>query len=120
MSVALRYLSTADHSRSTEMFRQPAFGRSERQDATHLPKPPRFFHEPRGSQHILKLPLTEALLGHCDVVCDEGVVFYMQCSSQWDGPCDIGQDFDVMGDGISPGARPSADTALKALTTKRR
>ena len=39
--------------------------------------------------------------GHSDVVCDDLVIMYLQYSTQWDGLCHVGGQFDVNGDGTT-------------------
>jgi kynurenine formamidase len=64
-------------------------------------KPPRFFHERRGSGHNYNFTLSNVSPSFSDVVCDEAVLLYSQYSTQWDGLSHVGQMFDADGDGVA-------------------
>ncbi|TSA16577.1 MAG: cyclase family protein [Betaproteobacteria bacterium] len=64
-------------------------------------RPPRRFATDRAGRANFNFLLSGENSRHTDVVCDDGVLLWLQYSTQWDSLAHIGSQFDADGDGVA-------------------
>ena len=64
-------------------------------------RPPRRFATDRAGRANFNFLLSGENPRHTDVVCDDGVLLWLQYSTQWDSLAHIGSQFDADGDGVA-------------------
>jgi kynurenine formamidase len=63
--------------------------------------PPRRFATVRSDRANFNFPLSSQNPLHTDVICDDGVLIWLQYSTQWDSLAHVGAEFDADGDGVA-------------------
>jgi len=64
-------------------------------------RPPRRFATVRSGRANFNFLLSSENADNCDVVCDDGVLLWLQYSTQWDSFAHVGSQFDADGDGAA-------------------
>lgn len=64
-------------------------------------RPPRRFATVRSGRANFNFLFSGENPLHTDVVCDDGVLFWLQYSTQWDSLAHVGSQFDADGDGVA-------------------